>query len=65
MLVAICAAGSRQRDAFEHSADDWIDLPAGSFETVGTGVQTAIVVFSAQTDPTSGGAYSVHEAGAL
>jgi 16S rRNA G1207 methylase RsmC len=43
-LVAICAAGPRQREAFEGRCE-WIDLPDGSFKEQGTGVSTAIVVF--------------------
>jgi protein-L-isoaspartate O-methyltransferase len=45
-LVAICAAGPRQREAFE-SAKEWIDLPDGSFKERGTWVSTAIVIFNA------------------
>jgi predicted RNA methylase len=41
-LVSIVAAGPRQREAFK-DADEWIDLPEGSFP--GTGVQTAIVIY--------------------
>jgi hypothetical protein len=41
-LVSIVAAGPRQREAFA-DADEWIDLPDGSFP--GTGVQTAIVIY--------------------
>lgn len=42
-LVAICANGPRQQEAFK-DADQWIDLPEGSFD--GTGVRTAIVVLT-------------------
>lgn len=44
-LVAICAAGPRQRAAFQHTAAEWIDLPAGSFKEAFTNVAAAIVVF--------------------
>jgi len=44
-LVAICAAGPRQRAAFQDTADQWIDLPAGSFKEAFTNVAAAIVVF--------------------
>lgn len=43
-LVAICAAGPKQRAAFQHTADQWIDLPAGSFKEAYTNVNAAIVV---------------------
>lgn len=43
-LVAICAAGPRQREAFEPEAEAWIDLPDDTFKAQGTGVRTAIVV---------------------
>jgi hypothetical protein len=45
-LVAICAAGPRQRVQLEPIADQWIDLPAGAFKSEGTGVHTAIVCFN-------------------
>jgi len=45
-LVAVCAAGPRQRAAFE-SEGNWIDLPAGTFKEQGTNVNTAIVVLDA------------------
>ncbi len=44
MLVAICAAGPRQRKEFA-DADEWIDLPSNSFKESGTGVNAAIVVY--------------------
>jgi protein-L-isoaspartate O-methyltransferase len=44
-LVAICAAGPRQREAFADA--EWIDLPAGTFSDAGTNVNTAIVVIDA------------------
>lgn len=43
-LVAICAAGSRRREAFA-DVTRWIDLPAGTFKGEGTNVGAAIVVF--------------------
>lgn len=43
-LVAICANGPRQRDRLMPLADEWIDLPAGSFTEAGTQVNTAIFV---------------------
>lgn len=52
-LVAICAAGPRQRAAFEKLGElecgrgEWHDLPAGSFADKGTNVSTAIVVVDA------------------
>lgn len=45
-LVAICAAGPRQRETFE-PIGDWIDLPDGTFKDQGTNVRTAIVVLGA------------------
>jgi hypothetical protein len=44
-LVAICANGPRQRDAFMTDATEWRDLPAGSFKESGTMVNAALVVF--------------------
>lgn len=44
-LVALCAAGPKQRRAFEGVAGvEWIDLPPGSFKSEGTNVNAAIVV---------------------
>jgi phospholipid N-methyltransferase len=43
-LVAICADGSRQREAFENSAAFYERLPANTFASQGTGVHTALVV---------------------
>lgn len=47
-LVAICANGPRQREALKSLAEEsggyWEDLPAGSFATAGTNVNTALVV---------------------
>lgn len=46
-LVAICAAGPRQRAKLEPIADTWEDLPADSFKSSGTSVNTALVVIEA------------------
>lgn len=46
-LVSICAAGPRQRAAFQSGAHAWIDLEPGSFKESGTNVQAAIIVLSA------------------
>jgi predicted RNA methylase len=43
-LVAVCANGPRQREELGEVCTQWIDLPAGSFKTRGTNVNTAIVV---------------------
>lgn len=43
-LVAICAAGPRQRERLAPIASEWIDLPAGSFKAQGTSVNAALVV---------------------
>jgi predicted RNA methylase len=43
-LVAVCADGSRQREAFEPIAELYDSLPADAFEAQGTGVRTALVV---------------------
>lgn len=49
-LVAICANGPRQREAFELRANSsggyWEDLPAGTFKGSGTDVNTAMVVIN-------------------
>ena len=54
-LVAICANGPRQQTALKPLADYWEDLPAGTFESVGTGVNTALLVIRkpGQTAPVS------------
>jgi protein-L-isoaspartate O-methyltransferase len=44
VLVALCANGSRQREAFKEEAGQWEDLPAGSFKAQGTGVNVALMV---------------------
>lgn len=46
-LVSIVAAGPRQRAAFFGVADMWSMLPAGSFRSEGTDVETALVIFTA------------------
>lgn len=46
-LVALCAAGPKQRARLQPIASEWIDLPAGSFKSEGTNVSAAIVVFDA------------------
>lgn len=47
-LVAICANGPRQREQLKHVAESsggwWEDLPAGSFTSSGTNVNSALVV---------------------
>lgn len=43
-LVALCANGPRQREAFMDMAEYWEDLPAGSFAQQGTGVNVALMV---------------------
>ena len=43
-LVAICAGGPKQRAKLQPIAEQWIDLPAGSFRSEGTNVNAAIVV---------------------
>ena len=53
-LVSICAAGPKQTDAYRDVADEWIDLPAGSFASEGTNVSTAIVVFDVAPDVRAG-----------
>ena len=45
-LVALCANGPRQREAFQNMADYWEDLPAGSFKEQGTGVNVALMVIT-------------------
>lgn len=43
VLVAICAAGPKQRAALQPIATTWDDLPAGSFRSEGTNVAAALV----------------------
>lgn len=45
MLVSVVAAGPKQRAAFHGVADVWSMLPAGSFKSEGTDVETALVIF--------------------
>lgn len=44
-LVSLCGAGPRQQAKLQTECDHWHPLPAGSFRTEGTNVETAIVVF--------------------
>ena len=46
-LVALCANGPRQREAFMNEAEHWEDLPAGSFREQGTNVNVALMVLTA------------------
>ena len=46
-LVALCANGPRQQDAFRAEADYWEDIDAGTFD--GTNVRAALVVFTRPT----------------
>lgn len=43
-LVSLCMAGPRQREQLS-DASRWIDLPAGSFKSEGTRVESAIVIY--------------------
>jgi 16S RNA G1207 methylase RsmC len=43
-LVAVCANGPRQQEVMGEICSAWIELPAGSFQDQGTGVNAAIVV---------------------
>lgn len=45
-LVAICANGPRQRAQLMPIADEWIDLPPGSFAASGTNVNAAMLVIN-------------------
>jgi protein-L-isoaspartate O-methyltransferase len=45
-LVALCANGPRQREAFMDMAEYWEDLPAGSFKEQGTGVSVALMAIT-------------------
>lgn len=44
-LVSICMAGPKQRRLLSDAAK-WIDLPAGSFQSEGTRVDSAIVIYT-------------------
>ena len=46
-LVALCANGPRQREAFMNEAEHWEDLPAGSFREQGTSVNVALMILAA------------------
>ncbi len=43
-LVSLVANGPKQRQRLQPLASQWIDLPAGSFQSEGTSVNAAIVV---------------------
>ena len=45
-LVSLCANGPKQRAKLMPIADQWIELPAGSFKAEGTSVNVAIVVIN-------------------
>lgn len=45
-LVAICANGPRQNEQLKPMADEWLDLPAGSFKESGTMVNAAMLVIN-------------------
>jgi predicted RNA methylase len=45
-LVALCAAGPRQREKLEPIADSFEELPARSFASEGTNVNAAMVIFN-------------------
>jgi len=45
-LVAICANGPRQQEKLQPMAEEWIDLPEGSFAGQGTNVRTAICIIT-------------------
>lgn len=45
-LVALCANGPRQRDAFMNLAEHWEDLPPDSFKDQGTRVNVALMVLT-------------------
>lgn len=45
-LVSLCANGPRQRQTLMPIADQWIELPAGSFKEEATNVNVAICVFN-------------------
>ncbi len=42
-LVALCANGPRQQEAFKDLVDHWEDLPEGSFKLEGTNVNVALI----------------------
>lgn len=45
-LVALCANGPRQREAFMDDAEHWEDLPAGSFKEQGTSANVALMILT-------------------
>jgi 16S rRNA G1207 methylase RsmC len=45
-LVALCANGPRQREAFKDMAEYWEDLPQDSFKEQGTRVNVALMVLN-------------------
>lgn len=47
VLVAICANGPRQRSILWPLVDTWEELPAGTFESSGTGVNAALLTYTA------------------
>jgi protein-L-isoaspartate O-methyltransferase len=47
-LVAVCAAGPRQKAALEPIADTWEELPQGTFAEAGTNVRTALLTITAK-----------------
>lgn len=47
-LAAICANGPRQQEKLRPLAAQWIELPANSFKSEGTGVNAAIALFTAK-----------------
>lgn len=44
-LVSLCANGPKQRAALRGIAQEWIELPADSFKSEGTRVESAIFVY--------------------
>lgn len=52
-LVAVCANGPRQNDRLKpiiEECGEWEDLPAGTFKSSGTGVNTALLTFIMAAD---------------
>lgn len=50
-LVAICANGPRQNAKLCGEVDTWKNLPVGTFESSGTGVNTAMLKYTAPPAP--------------
>lgn len=50
-LVALCAAGNRQRAKLKPLADRWEELPEGSFSEQGTDVRVALLVICKTPEP--------------